>query len=551
MIHRWLPFYILILSIIYAGCQQDTPVNENRIIIGIPSDIETYNPLYSFSVDEGVISELLYLSLVQPEWDSKKGDLIFKPMLAEKWEWLNDSASIKFYLRNDVKWTDGVSFTANDVVFSFITYSDPAVQSKLYGTFNKFYTDDMNKIDPEKSFSFDSENELIIHLRRSKKANLLDFSVPIIPEHIFKNVPAKDISTSDLLFSNVTSGAFKLKKWERNQFIILRQDSSSFLFNPDAVAELVFKIVPDYTSRLNQLKKGEIDLMELVKPEDADELKKTDHLLIAYQKGREYDYIGWNNIDPESFNEEGIIKPHKLFGDKKVRRALTHAINREEIFNEGLLGYGQLATGPVSPIFANAINTDLPHLDYDPGLSRKLLSEAGWKDSDNNGTIDKNGVEFSFTMIIPPEDPLRNFAATIVKNNLKDAGIELNVETMELGTYIENLYSKSLDSWMAAWYVPIPLDLKNYWYSDPEQTPANLCSYKNIRVDSLLILAETETDENKLNEIYKSVQELIQQDQPVTFLYWKDNIVAYNKRIKNLQVNPFGVVHHCWLWSVN
>lgn len=132
---------------------------------------------------------------------------------------------------------------------------------------------------------------------------------------------------------------------EKNQSIILEADSNSFLFNTAQTSEIIFKIIPDYTSRILQLKKGDIDLVELIKVEDIEDFKSLSNLSIFNNVGREYDYIGWNNIDPEEFSS-GKVKPNKLFGNKNVRRALTIAINRKEILSEYLLNKGTLASTP-------------------------------------------------------------------------------------------------------------------------------------------------------------------------------------------------------------
>ena len=129
---------LLIILLFISGCRKESSEKAGRVIVAIDSDIESFNPLFAFSDNEGNISELLYASLVEHEWNNVKGELDTFPMLAKTWEWNKDSSSIILYLRNDVIWSDGQQFTANDVVFSFDVYSDPMVQSKLYGTFKIF-----------------------------------------------------------------------------------------------------------------------------------------------------------------------------------------------------------------------------------------------------------------------------------------------------------------------------------------------------------------------------------------------------------------------------
>jgi peptide/nickel transport system substrate-binding protein len=549
MILKRVCLIILFLSLLpVVSCEKESPSGTSRVVIGLSSDIESFNPLFAFNVDEGSISELLYLSLVNFKWDSEKGDINPLPMLATKWEWNRDSSSITLDLRNDVLWSDSIQFTADDIVFSFDVYSDPNVQSKLYGTFEKFYTDDVNHIDINKTFEVINPFKLKINFLPHSNPSLFDVSYSYIPKHIFEKISRKNFSTAEESFNPVTNGPFLLSRWDKNQSIVLKANEKSFLYNPGNISELIFKIVPDYNSRLTQLKRGEIDLTELIKTEDITALKEFDNLKIVPQKGREYDYIGWNNIDPEVYGKSERFVPNRLFGSPNVRKALTYAINRKEILEEYLSNYGELAVGPISPIFTESVDPDLEPYDYDVAKAKELLAAEGWSDPDKDGIIEKGNKEFRFTLFIPGGNPRRSYAATVIKNNLKEIGIEVNVETVELNVLIDNMYDKNMDAWMVGWYVIIPIELKSSWYSDQEKAPYNFANYQNPKVDSLLDKIEIETSKGKLDELYKDLQEVLHNDEPVTFLYWIDNLVGYNSRIKNIDINPLGVVHYCWEW---
>ncbi|MCW8823330.1 MAG: ABC transporter substrate-binding protein, partial [Ignavibacteriaceae bacterium] len=292
------------------------------------------------------------------------------------------------------------------------------------------------------------------------------------------------------------------------------------------------------------------DLVDVVKVEDVDKLKKDDQLVVVPVFGREYDYIGWNNVDPESLSR-GKRKPNKFFGSGNIRKAMSMAINRKEIFEEYLQGMGELAASPVSPIFKSAFNKDVKPYDYNPDEAKKLLASEGWKDEDNDGVLEKGNEEFRFTMYYPVGNPLREYASVVIKNNLKSVGIEMTAEKMELGTFIDNLYKKKLDSWMAAWGVSINLKLKIFYYSDSKIAMLNFLSYSNSEIDNILDQLDTKISDERKNELIKEFQVIIHQDEPVTFLYWTPNIVVYNKRIKNLNITPYGVIVHCWEWTLD
>lgn len=547
---RNLRILIFLFSLIlFSACQNSSNSND-YIVVGIAQDVESINPLFAFSVDEGSISELLYLGMVQHGWNEEAGELTSEPLLAKDWVWSPDSSSIVINLRDDVKWSDGKILTPEDVIFSFDVFSDPVIDSRLFGSFVKFYTDTSGHILSERTFEVLSPHQLKINFIPHSHPTLFNIDLPILPEHIYGKINRKDLAASNVNSNLVTNGAYVLEKWDKNQSLTLKANPGSFLYHAGIINKIIFKIIPEYTSRITQLKKGEIDLAELIKPGDAPELKKLDNIEIVPVKGREYEYIGWNNIDPDSFDKDQKIIPNKLFGSAAVRKALSYAINRQEILEEYLNNYGQLASGPVSPIFKNIVNQDIQPYNYDPAKARQLLAGEGWKDANNDGILEKNGYDFAFDLYIPGGNPLRNYAATVIKNDLKNIGIEVNIQTMELNTFLDNLFSKKFNAWIASWYIALPLELKMMWYSNLSVTPLNVQSYSNKDIDKILDEIETSPRQEVLNSLYKQFQEIIHNDEPVTFLYWIDDITAHNKRIKNIDINPLGVIHHCWNWKL-
>ena len=537
----------LLILIIFSCTSQN---NRNNVIIGITSDVESFVPLYAFSVEEGNITELLYLSLLQYKWDSDIGEAEFQPMLASKWSWDEKKETLSIVLRDDVYWSDGVKCTVDDVIFSLDLYSDPDVQSRALGFFDKYYTDEDGHILVDKSLVKISDNELQIKFKMGSHPDLFDIDHPIIPKHVFENIRRSKINVDEINQNPVTNGPYKLKKWDRDQAIILEKDTTSFLIDENSPGQIIFKVIPEYQIRLTQLQNGEIDLMEDIQTDDIEKLKSNGSINVVPISGRDFDYIAWNNIDPKKFREDGSIVKNVLFGSANVRKALTYALNRKAVIDEYLSGYGQLAVGPVSPIFKNIFDTSVKPYEFNPEKAKELLSNEGWKDSNGDGTIDKNGIEFAFTLHIPSGNPRRDFAASLFKNNLLAVGIDMTIEQNELGTFIDNLSGKKYDAWMAAWVVPIPINLRISWYSELEETPFNFVSYQNKEVDKLLDKIRNGSSKN-VKEDYQKIQKLIHGDEPYSFLYWVDNIVSYNKRITQIDISPLGSVRHCWKWRVN
>jgi len=542
--------YSFLIISVFTACNPEKSVQSKKVVISIPADLETINPTYSFSVDEGVVDETLFLSLVQFEWNDQLGDLDSKPMLANSWEWAPDSSFVIFNLRDSVYWSDGVKFTADDVVNSFDVYSDPKVQSRFYGSFKNLYNDYDEHIDLKKTFEVLSPLKIKINFISKSVPSLLDVVFPIIPKHIYEKLDRKSLTSSPINFNPISCGAYKLKKWDRDQMIVLEADKKSFLYKEGMIDEIIFKIVPDYNSRLTQLQKGEIDFCELIRPMDVNDLKKIDELKIESVKGREYDYLGLSNIDLNSYVKNRTIVKNKLFGSLNVRKAMAFAINRNEILREYLNNFGELTITPVSEIFKQYYDNNLKPIEYNPDKAKELLAEDGWKDVNNDGILEKKGTEFKFTINIPTGNPLREYAGTIIKNNLKAIGIDVNLEKLELGAFLDDLFDKKIDAWMASWYIQVPLELKPYWYSDLQITPLNFTGYQNKEVDNIIDDLNKRLTAHQKIEKYKEFQKIIYEDQPVVFLYWTDNIVVYNNRIKNITLNPYGSLQKLWEWRL-
>lgn len=543
-------FILLLLLLISASCEKEQFKDTSRVVIAIQSEPETLNPIYAFGLNEGVITDHLFLYLLDLKWNENKGDVEAFPMLAEKWQWNSDSTSIDIYLRNDAKWSDGKTVSAYDVVYSFDIYSDQQVQSRFYGMFKNFYHFENGEVDLEKTFAVKDSFHLIINFLPDKVISLFDLAFPVIPKHIYENINRGEIQTAEINFNPVTNGAYKLKKWERNQFIILEANRECFLYDDEMIKEIIFKVTPDYNSALTQLKKGEIDFTEDIRPSDAKQLSNQKNLKLASVKGRQYDYVGWNNIDGKYFSETKKVKPHKFFGDKKVRQALSYAINRKEILSQYLLNYGSLCNSPISEIFVNEFDSSLTGFEYNPDKAKVLLREAGWADKNRNGILEKGNTEFLFTLHIPSGNPLREYAATVIKNNLKQVGIEVKVEKLEFGVLMDGLLNRKLDAWILAWFIPLPNELKSYWYSDLTQTQLNFAGYQSAEADKIILELEKKHSKEDYIKLMKKFQQIISEDQPVTFLYWFDNIVSYNKRIKNITINPFGAIQRIWEWRL-
>lgn len=548
---RLTKFIIILLAIacLIVSCTKTELNNQQTVVIGLDSDIATLNPLYISREAEANISELIYLGLVGYDWDSEKGETVSHPLLAKKIEWNSDSSKVLITLGEDIKWSDGEKVTTEDIVYSFDIYSDPKVQSRFYGIFNNLFLNQDLSIDLKKTFRIIDDFQIEINFRPNVPATTFDFDVPVLPKHLFSKIKREELATSDIGFKPIGCGPYVLSSWERNQSIQLVSNAKSTLVNSKTVKKLIFKVIPDYNSRINQLRKGEIDITENIRPEDMSDLKSENNITTFARRGREYDYFGLSNVGTSTSNKTQKTNGH--FGNKNIRKALSFALNRESVLKEYLLGNGELMTGPIAPIFKSSFNSELIPFQYNLSKAKELLLNEGWSDTDGDGVIEKDGKKFEFTLSIPSGNPLRNYCATIFQNNLKAVGIEVKINTLEPAVFFEKMFNKELDAWIAGWMVPIPLDLKPYWYSDTQIAQANIYGYKNERIDWLLDNLEKKLSKKEHASSLLEFQKIIYDEQPALFLFWIDNIVGYNKRIKNMKINPLGAVQKCWTWEIS
>ncbi|MHA1989020.1 MAG: ABC transporter substrate-binding protein, partial [Promethearchaeota archaeon] len=429
-------------------------------------------------------------------------------------------------------------------------YSDPQVESRFLGLFGNFYTIDGSKLDLGKTFDVMSSKIIEINFKNGSFPTLLDINLEIIPKHIWSKYSREEFTSAQENFEPVTSGPFKLKEWEKSSKIILSIDSSSFLFNPRNIKELAFKVVPDYTTRINELKTGDIDLLENLKSEDVTELSALEELKIVSIRGREYDYVGWNHLDPQEIHKDNFI-PNKYFSSPQIRKALTYAINREEILQSYLMGFGEICKSPISPMFKKYFDKSLKIDEYNPKKAKEILQANGWVDKNNDGIIENGNIKFEIDIYTNSGNPVREYTATIIKNNLNAIGIEVNIHILESGVFIEGLMKRNYDAWISGWTIPIPIDLNPFWNSDENIGFFNFSTYENKQVDEILAKLQKNIPELDKQKLYYKLQNIFYSDEPVTFLYWIDNIIACDKKMSEIKFSMLGLVKNAWEWRVN
>lgn len=445
--------------------------------------------------------------------------------IAESWSISPDGLTITFYLKKGVKFHDAVELTSEDVVFTYETVINPKTPTPYATIFGPVLS----------VKALDRYTLQVIYKEPYVKA-LEAWSMGIIPKHIYKD---KDIASAEVNRHPIGAGPYKLKEWVTGQKIVL-EAFEGYYEGPPGIKKIITRIIPDTATMFLELKFGGIDYMGLT-PAQYKLQAQNEFFNKHFQKFRylsfSYTYLGYNLLNP-------------LFADKRVRQAIAHAVNKEDIIKGVLLGYGKPCLGPFHPE-TWAFNKNVKDFDYDVSKAKQLLAEAGWQ-LNADGILHKDGKPFVFTVITNQGNDLRLKTAQLIKEALKEVGIVMNIKVLEWQAMLHEFVDKKrFDAVILGWALSRDPEISEIWHSSKtKQGQFNFISYKNEEVDRLLMLGRKTVDISKRKQIYHRVHELIFDDQPYLFLYVPEALPVMHKRIKGVTQAPLGIWHNYTNWTI-
>ena len=492
----------------------------DALVVGVIGDVDSLNPLTLETQGAFDIADLLFVSLTRAN-----PDYLSAPWLARSWEFSEDHQELTFHLRDDVYWHDGVKTTAHDVCFTLEKQQDPKtgysnIKDKQYIKECVVLDDYTAKFVFEQTYPYQLWDVVNGH---------------IAPKHILEEVSDGKMVRADFNRNPVGNGPFRFKEWKAQQYIELEANQDYFEGRPP-LDRILFKVVPDQENLVIQLKSGQIDFMEAVPPRFYEDLSQQENLVAHVYPSRSYIYLGWNLLNP-------------LFESRKVRQALTLAINRQEIIDSLLLEFGEISKGPVLPILW-AYNPNLPDFSYDPEKARQYLAEEGWKDTDGDGWLDKDGRKFSFTLKTNKGNQIREDITVLVQDMLKEVGIEVRPNILEWTILVSDSTKKEFEGILMGWVADLKVDMTTLWHSESISDKFNFVSYSNPEFDRLNDAAVMEMDEEKARQMWWRAQEMIVEDQPYTFVYTPKRINFVHKRFQNVQMETVGWHFNLSQWWV-
>lgn len=522
---------LILLGVFLSSCDKKEEAAKSKfdsgpaygdiMVEGSIGDASNLIPLLASDSTSHGIAAMVYNGLVKYDKDLNiVGDL------AESWDVSPDGLVITFHLRKDVKWHDGFPFTADDVLFTYQVTIDPKTPTPYAGDFLK-----VKKVE-----TLDPHTFRVTYDKPFAPA-LSSWSNAVLPRHL---LAGKDITKSPPTRHPVGTGPYKFKEWVTGQKIVLISNPDYFEGRP-YIDGYLMRIIPDMATMFLELRAGGIDRMGLTPLQFT---RQTDNNLFRknFNKYRylsfSYTYLGYNLKNP-------------IFADKRVRQAISYMINKGEIIEGVLLGLGQVATGPYKP-GTWVHNANVKNYPYDPPKAKELLVEAGWRDSNGDGILEKDGRPFVFEIITNQGNEVRAKCAEIIQRRLAEVGIKVKIRVIEWAAFVNDFINKrKFDATILGWTIPLDPDIYDVWHSSktaPEEL--NFTSYSNREVDELLEKGRSTFDQKERKRYYDRIQEIMAEEQPYTFLYVPDALPIIHARFRGVKPAPLGIGYNFIKWYV-
>lgn len=491
-----------------------SPVDGDRLVRHSGAEPPTLNPITQ--TDAEASDMLAFVSEGLLDMDLVTGEV--KPLLAESWEVSPDNLTFTFRLRRGVKFHNGQPFTADDYIFTMDTIMDPKVDAaplRAYLNQMDFYQklDDFTVVVKWKEPYF--------------KALEMVGGVPIVPRSAFK--PGEDFNRSPFGRAPIGTGPYRFMEWKTGDRVVLERWPEYWGAKPH-LNGIVFKIITDDNVALQVQKNGELDFIPrlmreqwLFQTNGADFVKRFNKIHYPYPS---YSWIGWNMRKP-------------LFQDKRVRQSLTLLMDRDLMLKEIFKCMGTVASGP----FYYRTELSDPAVKpwpFDPARAKALLAEAGWKDANGDGVLEKDGQDFRFELSFTVQVPEWERMAVIYKEELKKAGIDMVIRKLEWAVFSQNVQEWKFDACAMAWALEAHSDLYPLFHSSQANEPGsqNYVGYQNSEVDRLIEMNRSEFDPQKRVEYGRQLHRLIHEDQPYTFFLSGERLATISSRFVNIHPKP-------------
>ncbi|MBN4065794.1 hypothetical protein JYT51_00510 [Candidatus Amoebophilus asiaticus] len=553
---------MIVLVLMFSGCARYER-DPGEVIIHVLSEPDMLNPLTYRSFESNNVLQKIFLPLLNI--DFKSLELI--PVLAEGKPEIKARAGggllITYNIRKEALWDNGTPVTAKDIEFTLKVIKNPKVNNARTRPYYEFIEDLLLYDDNLRKLTFVCKE---IYTRAEAQCG----TIPIIPEYIYdpqglmKEFTLKQlIEAEEELINNpqiinfatafnsekfqrekgfiVGSGPYQFKEWKTGQRIVLKKKESWWgeefkgtnIYFEAVPTRLIYQIINDLSTALVALKGGKIDVLKGMRAKDFLELHKSAKFTEKFN----------SHTSPQLvFTYLGIYTRLPKFSDKKVRQALAHMIDVDKIIEKICYGMAERVIGPIHPSMKKQYNFDIKPYEYNLEKAKQLLAEAGWKDTNGNGTIDRviEGVlvEFNIEFIYNSGNDTRKNIGLIFQENARKVGIQVTVTPQEWSVYLENLKNHNFEMNCSGMIdIPLPQDHNPVYHTQSYYGGSNYSGFGNDETDALIDSIRSELDVEKRGEMNKRFQEILHDEVPMIYLYTPKARIAVHKRFTNVYIS--------------
>jgi peptide/nickel transport system substrate-binding protein len=510
-----------------AGCERRggcTGSYCGTVINAALAEPATLLPPVTEDVVAGDIGEQLFLKLADVGMSTNTvGDEDFQALLANRWEW-DGPVTLVFHLDPRARWQDGQRVSAADVEFTFNAYQDSLVGSPFRAKLRRIASvtqrDSLTAVFRFRERYPEMFYDAVYHMR-------------ILPAHLLRSVPRDQWKTAAFGRQPVGSGPYKFVRWQSAQSIELVADSTFFLGRP-GIRRLIWRFTPNLQVAVTQVIADQADVREqLVTPENVQRVRAAPQLKLQTFRGNVYTYMGFN------LRASGdTSKPHPIFSDREVRRALSMAVDRASLVKSALGDLGKVPPGPMSSLLW-IWDPEIRQLPYDTAQAGRILSARGWRDHDGDGVRDKNGQPLSFHILVPTTSVLRRQYARLLQEQFRMIGVRAEIDELEFSVVTQRLQSGNYDtSILSRGNDPSPGSGITQSWTRAGFGGSNFGRYYSAEFERQVDRAIAAPTQDQARGFWRAAITTINADAPGIFLYSLENVAAVHKRIDNVQIRP-------------